>query len=77
MILRLFWQPALSVPLMYAQYAGSGACKTCHPAVYERWSKTRMANVVVGPRLHPEAIIPDLSKPNPIYPFTKDDVAFV
>jgi len=36
-----------------------------------------MANVVRDPREHPDAIIPDLSKPNPIFPFTKDDVAFV
>jgi predicted CXXCH cytochrome family protein len=36
-----------------------------------------MANVVRDPREHPDAIIPDISKPNPVYPFTKDDVAFV
>jgi hypothetical protein len=24
-------------------YTGSVACKTCHPAVYERWKRTRMA----------------------------------
>src|SRR5215471_2055905 len=58
-------------------YAGSGACKTCHPALYARWSKTRMANVVTDPRTHPETILPDLSKPNPVFPFTKDGVAFV
>ena len=33
-----------------AQYTGSAACKTCHPQVYARWSKTRMANVVRDPR---------------------------
>src|SRR5215469_4688081 len=47
------------------RYAGSGACQTCHPAVYSRWSKTRMANVVRNPKAHPDAIIPDLSKPDP------------
>jgi predicted CXXCH cytochrome family protein len=58
-----------------AQYTGSAACKTCHPAVYARWTKTRMANVVVDPKVHPEAILPDLSKPNPLVKFTKDDIA--
>jgi predicted CXXCH cytochrome family protein len=60
-----------------ADYVGSAQCKTCHPAVYARWSKTRMANVVRDPKVHPDAILPDLSKPNPLVTFTKDDIAFV
>ena len=36
-----------------------------------------MANVVRDPREHPDAIIPDLSKPNPLVKFTKDDIALV
>jgi hypothetical protein len=60
-----------------AQYVGSTACKTCHPAIYDRWSRTRMANVVRDPKVHPEAILPDLSKPDPLVKFTKDDIAFV
>src|SRR6202163_4171516 len=60
-----------------ATYSGSAACKTCHPAVYNRWSKTRMANVVLDPKTHPNAIIPDLSKKDPLVTFTKDDIAFV
>jgi predicted CXXCH cytochrome family protein len=60
-----------------SQYAGSAACKTCHPAIYARWAKTRMANVVRDPRTHPEAILPDLGKPDPLVKFTKDDIAFV
>ena len=36
-----------------------------------------MANVVRDPREHPDAIIPDLSQPNPVFSFTKDDVALV
>jgi predicted CXXCH cytochrome family protein len=36
-----------------------------------------MANVVRDPRIHPEAILPDLSKPDPLLTFTKDDIAFV
>src|SRR5271168_797784 len=58
-----------------SQYAGSTACKTCHPAIYERWSKTRMANVVQDPKVHPEAILSDLSKPDPLVKFTRDQIA--
>jgi len=36
-----------------------------------------MANVVRDPREHPDVILPDLSKPNPLVTFTKDDIAFV
>lgn len=36
-----------------------------------------MANVVRDPRAHPDAIIPDFSKPDPLLTFTVDDVAFV
>jgi predicted CXXCH cytochrome family protein len=60
-----------------ANYVGSKACQTCHPQIYERWKKTRMANVVVDPKEHPEAILPDLAKPDPLVHFTKDDIAFV
>jgi hypothetical protein len=59
------------------EYVGSAACRACHPALYNRWTKTRMANVVRDPRAHPDAIIPDLSKPNPLVTFTRDDIAFV
>jgi predicted CXXCH cytochrome family protein len=68
------WPLAL---LSQPQYVGSAACKTCHPALYERWSKTRMANVVLDPKDHPGAITPDLSKPDPLVTFTRDDIAFV
>src|SRR3954466_11545271 len=60
-----------------AQYAGSGKCRDCHAEVFSRWTKTRMANVVRDPRTHPDAIIPDLSKPDPLVKFTRDDIAFV
>jgi predicted CXXCH cytochrome family protein len=59
------------------QYVGSTACQTCHAEVFGRWSKTRMANVVRDPRQHPDAIIPDLDKPDPLLTFKKDDIAFV
>jgi hypothetical protein len=60
-----------------ASYVGSVACKTCHPAMYARWSKTLMANVVTDPKVHPEAILPDLTKPDPLVHFKKEDIAFV
>ena len=60
-----------------AHYVGSVACATCHASTYERWKRTRMANVVRDPREHPEAILPDLSKPDPLVTFTKSDIAFV
>ena len=36
-----------------------------------------MANIVRDPKVHPDAIIPDLSKPDPLVTFTKDDIAWV
>ena len=59
------------------RYAGSAACQPCHAEIYARWKKTRMANVVRDPKEHPDAITPDLTKPNPLVTFTKDDIAFV
>jgi mono/diheme cytochrome c family protein len=49
-----------------AHYVGSAACRDCHTEIYDRWKKTRMANIVQDPKLHPEAVIPDLSKPDPL-----------
>jgi predicted CXXCH cytochrome family protein len=60
-----------------ASYVGSASCKTCHSQIFRRWQKTLMANVVRDPREHPDAIIPDLSKPDPLLTFSKDDIAFV
>jgi predicted CXXCH cytochrome family protein len=36
-----------------------------------------MANVVRDPREHPDAILPDLSKPDPLVHFTRDQIALV
>jgi predicted CXXCH cytochrome family protein len=63
--------------LAQPQYVGSEKCGTCHAAIYQRWQKTRMANVVRDPRTHPEAILPDLTKPDPLVTFKKEDIAFV
>ena len=70
----------LLVPaLLFAQtdgYVGSTACKSCHVETFARWVKTRMANVIRDPQLHPEAILPDFSKADPLLTFKKEDVAF-
>ncbi len=66
-----------ATPPAAATYVGSKSCQKCHADIYQRWQKTPMANVVRDPREHPEAIIPDLSKPDPLVKFTKADVAFV
>jgi len=58
-------------------YIGSTAYKTSHSQIYERWKKTRMANVVRDPREYPDAILPNLSKPDPLVHFTKNDIALV
>ena len=72
-ILAVAMIPAIAAP----SYVGSAACKTCHSAIYLRWQKTPMANVVRDPKEHPDAIIPDLSKPNPLVKFKKEDIALV
>jgi predicted CXXCH cytochrome family protein len=36
-----------------------------------------MANVVRDPKSHPDAILPDLSKPDPLLTFGKEDIALV
>ena len=56
-------------------YVGSGTCGDCHAEVYQRWSKTRMANVVSDPKVFPQAVIPDFTKPDPLLTFRLDDVA--
>jgi predicted CXXCH cytochrome family protein len=60
-----------------AHYVGSATCQSCHQEIYARWSKTRMANVVRDPRVHPDAIIPDFTKANPLVKFTPKDIALV
>ncbi len=59
-----------------AHYVGSHACARCHTQIYDRWTKTPMANVVRDPKEHPEAIIPDLAT-NTVARFTRDQVALV
>ena len=58
-------------------YVGSATCGDCHQTIYQRWTKTRMANVVTDPHVKPQVIIPDLSKPDPLVKFKLDDIALV
>ena len=44
---------------------------------HARWQKTPMANVVRDPREHPDAILPDLSKPDPLLNFKKEDIEYL
>ena len=59
-----------------ARYVGSRSCAKCHAAIYERWKKTPMANVVRDPREHPDAILPNLAT-NSVFKFNSGQVAFV
>jgi predicted CXXCH cytochrome family protein len=70
-------QAGQTADLSGAHYVGSKACESCHRDIYDRWRQTRMANVVRDPHEHPDAIAPDLTKPDPLVTFTKDDIAFV
>ena len=58
------------------QFVGSAACESCHQDIYARWKETLMANVIRDPKQHPDAILGDFSKPDPLVTFTKDDVVF-
>lgn len=65
-----------SIPVLSAEHVGSAACKTCHSEIYDRWSKSLMANVLVDVKEHPEAILGDFSTPNDLVAFTREDVVF-
>jgi predicted CXXCH cytochrome family protein len=60
-----------------AHFVGSATCKSCHEQDYDGWKKTRMANVIRDPKEHPEAVLGDFTKADPLRPFTLDQVAFV
>ena len=59
----------LQVAPAASTYVGSAACARCHAPIYERWQRTRMANVVRDPVIHPEAILPDFRIPDPLVTF--------
>ncbi len=60
-----------------AHYVGSQACEKCHAQIYQRWKKTPMANVVLDPRTHPNAILADFSNAPSFVNFKKQQIAFV
>ena len=72
-----------------AHFVGSESCKGCHAEAYAGWKQTRMANVVLDPKAHPEAVLGNFSKAaetvgkasangSPMLPgFELKDVAFV
>jgi len=70
-------QAAAGAPAVQARYVGSLACQRCHADTFERWSHTRMANVVTDPKVNPSVVIPDFSKPDPLVTFKLSDVALV
>src|SRR5262245_19243910 len=59
-------------PAVARKYVGSRTCGDCHIGIYERWAKTRMANVVTDPRVLPQVVIPDFSKADPLLSFKLD-----
>jgi predicted CXXCH cytochrome family protein len=69
--------PGAAPTASQATYVGSQTCRRCHAATYDRWSKTRMANVVTDPQQHPEVVLPDFSKSDPLVTFKLADVGLV
>ncbi len=65
------------VAVRAAHYVGSKACQGCHQEIYARWQKTRMANIVRDPKVHPDAFAADPATAPADLRFTKDEVAFV
>ncbi len=59
-----------------ATFTGSAKCGGCHAAIYTRWKKTLMANVLQDVKAKPEAILGDFSKPNEFVTFKKEDIVF-
>ena len=77
MVIGTAWLVGQSPAPSTATYTGSQACSQCHAPIFDRWKRTRMANVVRDPREHPDAIISDFTQPNSLVTFTKDQIAFV
>jgi predicted CXXCH cytochrome family protein len=67
---------ALAQPASTEGFTGSAACRDCHRDQYDRWQKSRMANIIVDAQAHPEAVIGDFSKPNPLVTFKPSEIAF-
>jgi predicted CXXCH cytochrome family protein len=63
--------------VLAAHYVGSKACQSCHQDIYARWQKTRMANVLRDPKVHPDAFAADPTTAPEGLRFSKGDVAFI
>src|SRR4029453_19214678 len=50
-------EPAANTSDVKARYVGSLTCQRCHAATFERWSHTRMANVVTDPKQNPGVVL--------------------
>jgi predicted CXXCH cytochrome family protein len=60
-----------------ASYVGSQSCEKCHASEFSGWKQTRMANVVRDPKEHPEAVLADFTKAEPLRTFDLNSVALV
>lgn len=60
-----------------AHYSGSQACQRCHQDLYAGWKQSKMANILLDPREHPEAVKGDFSHPDPVRTFSLEEVAFL
>jgi cytochrome c553 len=60
-----------------AHFVGSASCKGCHAEAYKGWKQTRMANAILDPTKHPEAVLGDFERADPVRTFGLDQVAFV
>ena len=69
--------PAPQTTAIESHFVGSQTCKPCHVKEFDGWQQTRMANVVRNPKEHPEAVLGDFTRPDPIRNFDLDEVAFV
>ncbi|MBI5446460.1 MAG: hypothetical protein HY900_35255 [Deltaproteobacteria bacterium] len=56
------------------EYAGSEACRRCHPKIYAQWRLTPHARMLVDARRDPSAIL--ATDFNPSIPFRKSDIDF-
>lgn len=56
-----------------ARYVASAACRSCHTVIYDRWSKTRMANVVRDPKQHPDVTTSTRCSPPMMFRACRDD----
>ncbi|GAC1655587.1 MAG: hypothetical protein NVS9B15_16460 [Acidobacteriaceae bacterium] len=70
-------QPAGRSVVGQAKFVGSESCKGCHTAAYDGWKKTRMANVLRDPKVHPDAVLGDFAHADPVRSFELSEVAFV